>query len=233
MKFFKSLAPVVSLMMMPLTLQAQEPLVVTVVTKGAFTEAAKKIIGEAYKRINTPVEFKTFPSERALISTNLGRTDGELYRIDKMKSNPKYPNLIQVPVSYIPDEAAAFSKLDIKSDGWKSLEPYKIAIRVGNKFVESNAKGMKVSFVNTDLQKFQMLEKDRVDVVIASRWDGLGLIKQIGSKTIKPLEPNIVTNPLFHYMNVKHKDKAKQLGLALQEMHDDGTIKRILDEAKP
>lgn len=218
-------------MIVPLTLHAQEPLVVTVVTKGAFTEAAKKIIGEAYKRIDVPIVFETFPSERALISTNQGRTDGELYRIDKMNLN--YPNLIQVPVSYIPDEAAAFSKLDIKSNGWKSLEPYRIAVRKGNKFVENNTKGMSVNFVTTDLQKFQMLEKDRVDVVIASRWDGLGLIKQIGSKTIKPLNPNIVTNPLFHYMNVKHEKKARLLGVALQEMHEDGTIKKILDEAKP
>ena len=55
-----------------------------------------------------PIAFKNFPGERALILTNDGITDGELFRIDKL--NEKYPNLIQVPVSYIPDEVVVFSK---------------------------------------------------------------------------------------------------------------------------
>ena len=105
---YKVAALLLGIIMLPLSVKAQEPLIITVVTPGIFTETGKIILEEAYKRIGVPIAFKNFPGERALILTNGGITDGELFRIDKL--NEKYPNLIQVPVSYIPDEVVVFSK---------------------------------------------------------------------------------------------------------------------------
>lgn len=209
---------------------AKDPLVITVVTKGSFTEASKNILKEAYRRIDVPVVFREFPGERALISTSEGQTDGELFRIDKI--NLRYPNLIQIPASYIPDEVAVFSKIEIALNGWESLKPFTTAVRTGDKFVEEKTKGMTRQFTTQDLQSFQMLELDRVQVVIASRWDGLEYVKAIGSKTIKALSPSIVTNPLYHYLHYQHAEIVPRLTVAIQDMHQDGSISRILNEAK-
>ncbi len=92
---YRVAALLLGIIMLPLPVYAQEPLVITVVTLGIFTETGKIILEEAYKRIGVPIAFKNFPGDRALILTNDGITDGELFRIDKL--NETYPNLIQVP----------------------------------------------------------------------------------------------------------------------------------------
>jgi len=209
---------------------ATDSFVVTVVTSGTFTEAGKSIVNEAYSRIGRSVVFRQLPGERALLDTNKGVTDAELFRIDGI--NVRYPNLIQIPVSYIPDEVAVFSKLDFTVDGWQSLTEYSTAVRRGDKFIEEKTQAMERHFVTQDLNMFRMLESDRVQIVVASRWDGLEYIRDIGSTTIKALSPGIVTNPLYHYVHYKHAEIVPLLTIAFQRMHEDGTIDRILSEAE-
>ena len=209
---------------------AEGSMSITVVTSGAFTEVGKKVLAEAYNRIGKTVNYHQLPAERALISTNKGNTDGELFRIDGI--NKRYPNLIQIPVSYISDEVAVFSKLVFPVDGWQSLSGFSTAVRRGDKFVEDKTRNMKRHFVSQDVHMFKMLESDRVQVVIASRWDGLEYIRGIGSKTIKALSPSIVTNPMYHYVHHKHAELVPQLTIAIQAMHEDGTIETLLDEAE-
>ena len=117
------------ILLFPCISSAGEPLVVTVVTKGSFTDAGKRIIEEAYRRIGVPIVFENLPGERALINTNDGKTDAELFRIDNI--NQRNPNLIKVPVSYIPNEVSAFSKLDIEIDCWESIKDYTTACASG------------------------------------------------------------------------------------------------------
>ena len=105
-------------------------------------------------------------------------------------------------------------------------------MRRGDKFVEDMTKEMQRFFVSSDIHSFQMLEADRVQVVVASRWDGLEYTYRIGSTSIKALSPSLVTNPLFHYLNKKHADIVPNLSAAIQGMHDDGTIKQILSVAE-
>ena len=220
----------VGLVLLSLACIADHKFVVTVVTQGAFTEAGKSIVKEAYSRIGISIEFRQLPGERAIVDTNKGVTDAELFRIDKI--NLRYPNLIQIPVSYIPDEVAVFSKMDIKVDGWQSLTEYSTAVRRGDKFIEDKTRDMERYFVTQDLHLFRMLESDRVQVVVASRWDGLEYIRDIGSTTIKALSPSLVTNPLYHYLHNKHAEVVPLLADAIQSMHEDGTIERILKEAE-
>ena len=228
---YKVVGLLLGIIMLPLSVNAQEPLVITVVTPGIFTETGKIILEEAYKRIGVPIAFKNFPGERALILTNDGMTDGELFRIDKL--NEKYPNLIQVPVSYIPDEAVAFSRLNFVVDGWKSLKPYKIGVRRGNKFVEYNTKKMSRYFAKGEKQMFEMLALGRVEIVVTNRLEGVDMINKLGyAKTIKPLSPPIVTNPLFHYLHKKHAALVPLLAAEFQAMHEDGTIRQIMDKVE-
>jgi len=230
MNYYQYFAALVLLMALPAAANAQSPLIITVVTKGSFTEAGKSIIGKAYEKIGVAIEFEEYPGERALISTNDGKTDGELFRIAGL--HKKYLNLIQIPVSYIPDEIAVFSKLNFKVSGWQSLKPYTVGVRIGDKFVEDNTRDMERYFVTQDLQSFKMLAINRIQVAVVSRWDGLEHINTVGSRTIKPLSPSIVINPLYHYVHRKHGKIVPLLTSAIQSMHKDGTIKRILKEAE-
>ena len=88
--------------------------------KNAFHDAAAEILRVAYQQLGVSISFKTFPAERALVTSNKGRADGELVRIKGI--NKKYPNLIRVPVSHVSSEQTAFSKrVEIVIEGWHSL----------------------------------------------------------------------------------------------------------------
>ena len=220
-------ALLLGIILQPFLVFAQQPLVITVVTSGTFTNTGKTILQEAYNRVGVPIEFVNYPGERALILSNDGVTDGELFRIDNM--NEKYPNLVKVPVSYIPDEAVVFSKIDFTVDGWQSLKSYKIGVRRGNKFVEHNTQKMLRYFAKGEKQMFEMLALDRVDIVVTNRLEGVDMINKLGyAKTIKPLKPPIVTNPLFHYLHKKHAALVPLLASELQAMYEDGTIQQIM-----
>jgi hypothetical protein len=107
------------------------------VVEGEFAEVGENILEEAYGRIGIKVKFVYYPSERALIQSNSGYLDGEMYRIDGLDET--YENLIKVPTSYLSAVHLVYA-IDphIEVNGYKSLKSKSIAFRRGLKVVEKN-----------------------------------------------------------------------------------------------
>lgn len=204
-------------------------LTITVVSgDNSITRAGKSIIFEAYRRIGIKVNYLNLPGERALIMTNTGHTDGELLRVDGMSS--KYPNLIKVPIVYLLAEQTAFSKnRKLKVAGWKSLKPYRIGFRIGYKLAEFKTIGMDVDKTSTAESAFEMLERDRVDVVVENRQIGLEVVRSLNLKGITPISPPIQVDPLFHYLHKKHDSLVSALTVELSEMKRKGILQKHLD----
>ncbi|CAN2039139.1 hypothetical protein GMMP15_1080001 [Candidatus Magnetomoraceae bacterium gMMP-15] len=119
--------------------------------------------------------------ERALIMTNNGETDAEMFRVDNMQH--RYLNLIQIPVSYIPSNNVVFSKnADFQVNGWESLRPYIIALRTGFKQAEMGTEGMKRYLTDGSEQAFMMLANGRVQIVVEEHLTGLDYIRQLNLK---------------------------------------------------
>ncbi|MCX4026907.1 transporter substrate-binding domain-containing protein [Endozoicomonas sp. SM1973] len=182
-----------------------------------LTVLSKKILRSAYKSIGVKVKFIKLPGERALALTNQGVIDGELFRKGGLAN--QYPNLIQVPYSYIGSSSVVFVKSKIfQVEGWESLRPYRIAVMVGYKVAEQNTKGFKVSFVDTPEQGFQMLAIDRVDIVIAPPVIGQSYVDRLGLKGIQMLLPPLQEAAMYHYLHKKHKTLLPKISAALQNM---------------
>jgi polar amino acid transport system substrate-binding protein len=194
--------------------------------KNAFHDAAAAIIREAYKKIGTEVVFKTYPAERALQISNSGDADGELVRIDNISTT--YTNLIKIPVSHVVAEQMAFAKGSIiEINGWESLRPYKIVFHKGYKAAELGTKGMDVLLVGHDKQAFLMVDKGRRDVVVANRFTGLLVIKEMNLNEIVMLTPPVQVDPLFHYLHKKHKALVPQITAMLRKMKHEGKFQEI------
>ena len=56
-----------------------------------IADISARVLKEAYKRINTEVEFKKMPAERSIENSNNGLLDGEVNRITGIEK--KYSNL--------------------------------------------------------------------------------------------------------------------------------------------
>lgn len=189
-----------------------------------------RLLREAFRRANRQVEIVHLPAERSLINANQGITDGDFVRIDKMDT--LYPNLVKVPEKIIDFEFVAFSRhVNIPITGWASLRPYHVAIVRGWKILEKNIVGT-ASLVQTKNQRllFTLLDKDRVDIVVYSRFEGYWVLRRLHIHGVKALKPPLAVRPMYLYLNKKHAKLVPVIGRYLREMKEDGTYAKIKKE---
>jgi polar amino acid transport system substrate-binding protein len=198
--------------------------------KDAFHDAASIILKEAYQAIGIDVVYKPIPSARALLMSNSGKIDGELVRIAKI--NQTFRNLVRIPVSFISAEQMAWTVKDknIIINGWNSLRPYRIGFHKGYKAAENGTKWMNVEVVSEAKQAFKMLNLGRIDVAIANKFTGLSIIKTFALDNIKMLDPPVQVEPLYHFLNKKHKALVPKVAMELLKMKINGRVQVIYKE---
>lgn len=191
------------------------------------TGFADVIVKEALARIGFGMESVRLPAERALINANAGIDDGELIRIAGLQKT--YPNLIQVPEKVMDLEFVVITKhAEFSVTGWDSLKPYSVAIITGWKILENNiTETVSLTKVKNVNQLFTMLSKDRVDIIVYSRWTGLGYIKQHHVRGLKILEPPLARVGGYVYLHKKHQRLVPKLAAALRSIKADGNYQRV------
>ncbi len=187
------------------------------------------VVAEAFRRIGVEAEVVySKASARALQLANEGMDDGAAMRIKGIDS--KYPNLIRVPEKVVDNSFAAFS-LDqtLQTEGWDSLEPYIVGHIIGWRIFENNLRGhANVTTVKTPEQLFALLERDRIDIALFDRWQGLWRA-QVRGLEVTVHEPPLATREMFMYLHKKHRKLVPKVALALAEMKEDGAYQEILD----
>lgn len=169
-------------------------------------------------------------AERVLLNANSGIDDGDVSRILGLEKI--YPNLISIPVPIYHYEMVVFSKnINFKVEDAKSILPYGIGILRGWKILENISKGAQsvISLENSD-QVFNMLKKGRIDIALFEKSQGLAVLKGMGLKNIKILQPNLLEGNFHLYLHKKHKSLIPKITSELSKMQEDGTIKRIKEE---
>ncbi len=193
------------------------------------TDISELVLKEAYGRLGIKISVRRYPGDRSLRYSNRGDTDGELFRVDNIDF--KYQNLVKVSVPVNKMEVLAYSKRgDITASGWASLLPYKVGIRRGIKFSEYGTKLMKPYVVNLNQQLISILLKDKVDVIVLSRGNGLEMIKKFNVPEIKAIEPAIEEYDLFHYLHKKNRYLVPELERVLEQMKEEGFIANLRQE---
>ncbi len=187
------------------------------------------IAREMYRRVGYKIELNFLPSERVLYNANRGVDDGLLSRVGGMAR--RYPNLVQFEESLFKADYVAFSRLDnIRISGWDSLKPFHVAIITGWKILEENITGAKdLTKVKNAKQFFSLLEADRVNVVVFSKYSGLHTVRERGLNDVRALMPPLATRKRFFYLHKKHRDLASRASAALKAMKMDGSYQRIYD----
>jgi len=205
---------------------ASEKLVFTSVEDAYIQRISESVLKEAYGRLNISFETSWQPAKRALKIVGSGLSDGEISRVAAI--GKIYPELIRVSVPVNHLEGMVYSKnKDLIINGWESLEPYKIGIGRGIRFAEMGTNGMNVLKVNGFTSLFQMLGKNRVDVIVAPKIVGLYQIASFGTEDVVANEPPVIKLNQYHYLNKKHKKLALRLEKVLKEMQEEGKIDAI------
>jgi polar amino acid transport system substrate-binding protein len=188
-----------------------------------------ELVRDALKRVGYDVAFSEVPAERALINANEGIDDGNLIRIAGLTS--LYPNLHMVPEKLMDFAFMAFTRdLEFPIDGWESLKPHDVTIITGWKILEANVVGTRsLTKVKNPRQLFHLLAKDRADVAIFEKWQGLFLIKSLQLPTVTMLEPPLVTRAMFLYLHKRHADLIPLVARALKDVKAEGTYDRLFE----
>lgn len=192
------------------------------------TIMSERILKVAYGELGISIKMQKLPGKRALVHSNRGITDGELFRI--LGINKTFQNLIpiMVPVHY--SSFVVFTtNVDFEVNGWESLRPYKIGYLSGIALIENNTKGMMVEPVNTMKQGFKKLILERTHVMIETRISGLSVIKENNFKGITILEPPLQNVPVYHYLHKKHRALIPELEKVMRQIEQDGRRQQIRD----
>jgi polar amino acid transport system substrate-binding protein len=195
------------------------------------TGALDLVLKEAFRRIGIEVKLIQVPAERALLNANEGIDDGICIRIAGMEK--KYPNLVMVPERIAEYKFAVFTRdRSLRIVGWESLKPYSVGIITGWKILEDNVLGTRSLTKVSDADAlFELLDHERVDLVVYDRMQGDALVKSQGLVGVKAINPLLARKDVFLYLNNKHTGIVHDLARELRDMKRDGTYQQMVDSA--
>jgi polar amino acid transport system substrate-binding protein len=189
-----------------------------------------QLIPAIFQEIGMDVELLIYPTatERGMLNANEGVDDGLAMRIAGLEK--QYPNLIRVPEEIaVNDFVAITTKYHIDTSHWEALHPYVVSYIIGWKVFEQNVpRGKEVTLVRDADQLFTLLARDRADVILYERWQGLQHVRSMGLKA-KVMEPPLVRTKMYMYLHKKHAALVPQVAQALVRLKRNGNYQRILD----
>ncbi len=189
-----------------------------------------RVLRQVSARTGLQLQLLSLPAERGLFNANEGIDDGDLVRIAGLEKD--YPNLVRVPEKLVDWNFSAFShRRDLTVTGWKDLLPYTVGFIRGWKIAEANlAAAAVVVRADDEDELFEMLLRDRVDVVVYSLEMGADYLNAHSVASIHALSPPLATREMYIYLNKKHAAAVPKIAAALREVKADGFYGRAYRE---
>lgn len=189
-----------------------------------------QLISVLFREVGREAELLIYPTatERGMLNANEGLDDGLAMRVAGLEK--QYPNLIRVPEPVAINEFVAIStRHRFATTNWDTLQPYAVSYIIGWKVFEQNVpKGRELTRVRDAEQLFNLLARDRTDVVLYERWQGLAQTRAMNLKA-QVMEPPLVRTPMYIYLHKKHAALVPQVAQALARLKQNGTYARIYD----
>lgn len=185
---------------------------------------------ELFKRVGLKVEIQASSAERGLLNANSGIDDGDVSRV--MGIDQTYTNLLRVPEPVMFYQMVVFTRhANFVVNGTDSLKPFDVGILTGWKILERHIVGTRsLVKLETGRQLFAMLDKDRIDLAVIEKLEGMHFVQNMGLKGIKILQPAFVEGDWFLYLNKKHAALVPKLAAEIRNMKQDGSYQRIFDD---
>ena len=189
-----------------------------------------QLIKAVFQELGLEAELLIYPTatERGMLNANEGIDDGLAMRVAGLEK--QYPNLIRVPEEVaFNDFVAITTRHRFEATGWDALKPYTVGYIIGWKVFEQNVPaGKEVTKVRDAEQLFTLLARDRADVALYERWQGVAQTRAMGLK-VQVMEPPLVRTKMYMYLHKKHEALVPRVAQALAKLKQNGTYQRIYD----
>ena len=193
---------------------------------------------EAFRRIGVEFETIFLPGKRAKAMVNSGDFDGNLTGTPTLGAS--LPNAIMVPEHALSVDFVAISRnAGARLSGWDELSQYPVAYVRGHKLFDRHVKntGDRLVLMNdyAILGNFflrRSLDHGGVEFFLMSRTLAPNVFADEIGRTLFVVEPPLKTITVHFYIHKRYPDLVPRLDKVLREMRRDGTIKRLLAQAK-
>ena len=190
-----------------------------------------RLVTAVFREVGVQAETLVYPtaSERSLLNANEGIDDGQALRVAGLEKT--YPNLIRVPEPVMMNDFVAMSlRHQFAATDWAALKPYAVTYIIGWKVFEANvpAEASRTPVRDAE-QMFMLLARDRVDVALHERWQGLAQARHSGLK-VRVMEPPLLSVPMYMYLHKKHAALVPRVAQALARLKQNGGYQRIAAE---
>ncbi|EWH09916.1 hypothetical protein DS2_10732 [Catenovulum agarivorans DS-2] len=191
---------------------------------GPKYHCAINALNRAYANLGIEVEYLVQPNRRAIDSSNRGKFDGEMLRVDGVEH--LFPNLIKIPVPLCAIKSVMLAGNHVSATTIEELKTYHFGIILG--FIDQERYVKQHNITATKLVKydrlFDMLELGRVDVIFlpltqAHQW--LTDEKKKHFKFLKNFNRDLY---LYHYLHKKHKHLLSDVTQQLRVLEQNGQI---------
>jgi polar amino acid transport system substrate-binding protein len=187
------------------------------------------VAGEMFRRAGARLQLVRLPAERGLLNANAGVEDGDLVRIAGLEA--QYPNLVRVPEKLLDWEFAAFGKDAALPAHGETLRTRPVGHIRGWKIYEQQLAGASQVVTAEDTEQlFRQLQRDRIEIALYERWQGLSRIRHQGLTGVHVLEPSLAKREMFIYLHKRHTALVPKLAAALRAIKAEGLYDRLYRE---
>ncbi|ATC95601.1 substrate-binding periplasmic protein [Pseudoalteromonas tunicata] len=193
-------------------------------------QQANQILTVALQELGFQLNIITLPNKRSLSWANIGKVDGELFRIKNLDLTI-HPNLEQVSEAIAHTDQSVIGPKNLKVAGWPSMKNYTLAYERGTEFLNKNqAKFKAVILVNDFHQALELIHAGRADITITSRATAERFLNRTPSEYSDLIvhSPALIDIELHTYINkTLHPQLAFQLAAVLKQMKLDGRFDQL------
>ena len=179
-------------------------------------------LSEAYRRLDVELESRGLPGQRVLGSFEAGLYDGVAARIFALGDRIPGIHRVHPPVAQLSGNVWVRAGSGISVSRPEDLANYVVAMPAAL-YTRGLAKHASETIeLRETLQMFQMLEAERVDVVILDQTRARVDMADHGLDGFAMLDQPLSEFRLYHYLGPEHGDLASRVTEVLTSMHESG-----------
>lgn len=178
-------------------------------------------------------DIEMLPAPRAERSMRDGQVSGEIMRV--WRYGEDNPDFIRVPTSYYEIKTAFFTRKDTQFSitSVADIAELNVGVLTGVKHTQNLGLNPKKVFYSATTEKMMdLLNKKRVDVVIASYMDGMATINKRYADTLTVQSATIKTQPVYVYIHPNSKDLAPIIDNAIKTLVKTGKLSTMIADAE-
>jgi len=188
-------------------------------------------MAEIYGQLQVPWRLLRIPIGDALEGANSGVVDGELARTSLAEA--ELGRLQRIPAAIGAVRIIAYTQIGAeKVETIGDLKSKRVALFRGAVVTDQLAKESTPVYADNVAGLFELLDKGRADVVMATKLDVDLYLNSVGKQSAYLASAPLLETKVYHFLHKRHSDLIKRLSQYMKGLQVSGELERIISKAE-